>query len=125
MAAAAATFPNTSFAGAAASAGDDDDSRKGTAKHAPTKGVLDDAKAFGVVYGVANAAAVPTGQSYSQLTGQAVSGLLNVVKKAFSWFKWKKLAAIAGKLASIASLPVIAGTIAVCAAIAVTYIITK
>jgi hypothetical protein len=121
MSAAAATLPNTSFAGADGN----DDPRKETTRHAPTKGVLDDAKAFGVVYGVANAAALPTGQTYSQLTGAAVSGVLNVVKKAFSWFKWKKLAAIAGKLASIASNPVVAGTIAVCAAIVVTYMIVK
>jgi hypothetical protein len=123
--AAAATFPDISFAGAGVSTGADDNPKKEKTEHAPTKGVFDDAKVFGVVFGVANAASVPTGQSYSQLTGMATSGLFNVAKKAFSWLKWKKLAAIAGKLASIASNPVVAATVAVCAAIVVTYMITR
>jgi hypothetical protein len=123
--AATATFSDISVPGAGVSAGASDKPNKEKTAHAPTKGVLDDAKVFGVVYGVANAAAVPTGQSYSQLTGTAVSGLLNVAKKAFSWLKWKKLAVIAGKLASIASNPVVAATVAVFAAIVVTYMITR
>jgi hypothetical protein len=68
---------------------------------------------------------MPTGQSLWQLTGSAASGAVNTVGKIFSWLGWNKPASAAGKLAAIMSNPVVAGIIAICAVIAVTYLLVR